>query len=80
MFVYVHFNIGKKFRGILYLVNEHRRFVQLKKHCRIVFCHIPLHIIIQRYITATNAFFLGQSPQHRGFTGLARSRQEYCGV
>ena len=47
MLVDVDCDIGEQFRGVLYLVDQHRRLMQLQKQGGIVLCHISLVQIVQ---------------------------------
>ena len=47
MGVGIHLDIGEQLWGVLHLVNQNRRLVQLQKQLRVIFCQRPIVQIIQ---------------------------------
>ena len=80
MLVDMDLDISEEFRGVLHLIDEHGRPVKLKKQGRIVFCHVPLVEVIQRYIFSSDILFLRKRAKHGGFSSLTRSGYQDCGV
>ena len=74
MGVGIHLDIGEQLWGVLHLVNQNRRLVQLQKQLRVIFCQRPLVQIIQRYIAAGTA--LHKLFQHGRFANLSRTRHK----
>ena len=63
----VDFDIGEKLGSVLHLVDKYGRLVDLQKHLRIVFHHLPLGQLVQRDVLSPDVFLLVQLLQHGGF-------------
>ena len=76
MLVDVNFDIGKKLRRVLNLVDQHGGLVYLQKERGVVLRHVARGEVVQRHIFAPLVLLLRKRAKHRGLARLTRTSQK----